>query len=262
MMGIRTTQMYPEDASKYFPPKNKKKPCTLCNVKSARWPSFEQPYNKTFLASKGMSVLYEPPCHERTMGSSSIDPHILNKGGRHKQLPSCPYHSSQGTDQTGSWVNLRACLNALVNNPWKCVKQSLAKKILLDSCLPMSMHNSKKNLLILHFQTSVGQLVTHMIHTFHTGTPHWWLHRWKKWSVYWEQNVTSISQIALDGAVRPYTEFWFPNYKHTPYSEKTHTLTRLSTVDDERDRGEIPHLVPVDSLTKITLLGMSCHVVW
>jgi hypothetical protein len=35
----------------------------------------------------------------------------------------------------------------------------------------------KKNLLILNFQTSVTQLTTHIIQTFDTGAPHWWLHR-------------------------------------------------------------------------------------
>jgi hypothetical protein len=74
--------------------------------------------------------------------------------------------------------------------------------------------------------------------------------------------MTSISQTALDGAVGPYTEFWFPNYKHTPHSDMTHTSTRLSTGDDECDAGEIPHLVRVDTLTKITLFSMSHHVVW
>ena len=48
--------------------------------------------------------------------------------------------------------------------------------------------------------------------------------------VFWEQNMTSISQIALDGAVGPYTEFWFPNCKHTPYSDMTHTLDRLEII--------------------------------
>jgi hypothetical protein len=34
MMGIKTTQIYPEEDRKYFPPKDKKKPRTLRNVKS------------------------------------------------------------------------------------------------------------------------------------------------------------------------------------------------------------------------------------
>ena len=53
--------------------------------------------------------------------------------------------------------------------------------------------------------------------------------------------MTSISEIALDGVVGPYTKFWSPNYKHTPYSDMTQTSTRLSTGDDESDRGEIPN---------------------
>jgi hypothetical protein len=59
-------------------------------------------------------VLNKPPCQERTMASNSIVPHILNIGGRHKQLPSCPCHFTQGTDRTGCWVSLRACPDALV----------------------------------------------------------------------------------------------------------------------------------------------------
>ena len=74
--------------------------------------------------------------------------------------------------------------------------------------------------------------------------------------------MTSISQIALDWAEGLYTDFWFPNYKHTPYPDMTHTWSRLSTGDDKRDGNEIPPLVRVDRLTKITLFGMSCHVVW
>ena len=61
--------------------------------------------------------------------------------------------------------------------------------------------------------------------------------------------MTSISQIALDGAVGSYTKFWFPNYKHIPYSDMTHTSSRLSTGDDECDGGELPHLVRVDTQT-------------
>jgi hypothetical protein len=50
--------------------------------------------------------------------------------------------------------------------------------------------------------------------------------------------------------------------EHTSNSDKTHTLNRQSTGDDECDGGEIPHLVTVDILIKTTLFGMSCHVVW
>ena len=58
--------------------------------------------------------------------------------------------------------------------------------------------------------------------------------------------MTSISQTALDGAVGAYTDFWFPNYKHTPHSHMTHTSTRLSTADNKRDGAEILHLVRVE----------------
>ena len=47
--------------------------------------------------------------------------------------------------------------------------QFLAKKILLELYLPMTVYNSKKNLMILHFQTSLRQLATHTIYTFETG---------------------------------------------------------------------------------------------
>ena len=45
----------------------------------------------------------------------------------------------------------------------------------------------------------------HMIHTFHTQTPHWWLHRETREMicVYRQQNVTSFSGNGLDGAVDP-----------------------------------------------------------
>jgi hypothetical protein len=51
--------------------------------------------------------------------------------------------------------------------------------------------------------------------------------------------MTSIRQTVLNREVDPYTEFWSPNYEHTPYSDMTQTSTRLSTGDDESDGGEI-----------------------
>ena len=63
----------------------------------------------------------------------------------------------------------------------------------------------EKNLLILNFQTSVTQLATHIIHTFDTRTPHWWSHRQMREiiCVLRTQTMTSLNQIALDGAVGP-----------------------------------------------------------
>jgi hypothetical protein len=46
--GSKTTQIYPEDGSKYVLPKHKKKPYTLSNVKSTTCPSFEEPYNTKY----------------------------------------------------------------------------------------------------------------------------------------------------------------------------------------------------------------------
>jgi hypothetical protein len=57
----------------------------------------------------------------------------------------------------------------------ECAMQFLTTKILFKVSFPMTVQ-FKKNL-ILNFQTSVIQLATHIMHTFDTGAPHWWLHR-------------------------------------------------------------------------------------
>ena len=136
-------------------------------------------------------------------------------------------------------------------------RQFLAKKILLELYLPMSMYNSNENLWILHFQPSARQLATHMIHTFHTGTLHWWL-KDKRNDLFIENRI------------------WYPSVRlHWVYilsfgfltSNTLHILTwhtpQLDCPLKTMNAMDVKYRILQQlTLTKITLFGMSRHVVW
>jgi len=81
------------------------------------------------------------------------------------------------------------------------------KEKLLASVLAKDYAKFKENHPILNFQAMchTTRQVYHMIHTFHTETAHWWLHRETREMacVYRQQNVTSFNGTGLDGAEDP-----------------------------------------------------------
>jgi hypothetical protein len=185
-------------------------------------------YHKILLANKGIPVLNEPPCHERTMGSSIIAPHILNISGRHKHLPSCPplYPGYRLNRKLGDSQSLSECsclATAVVNNLWNVQRSVLQRKFCWNcicqwvctiprkTCWFCISKHLSDNLQLLRYTPSIlGLLIggyTDKRNDLSTENTIW---------------HPSVRLHCMGQWIHILSSGFLTTYKHTPYSDMTH----------------------------------------